>query len=124
MYGRETSYMSLREEYCLRVYVNFVLTGIFGRNKLHNGYIYNLYSSPDIIIYGSAFLLLGIGRSFLSFLILYTVGLLRPAISPSRDRCLHAEQHKHRINAHRHPCLEWDSEPKSQFSSERRQFMP
>jgi hypothetical protein len=31
---------------------------------------------------------------------------------------------KHRINAHRHPCLEWDSNPRSQCSSERRQFMP
>jgi hypothetical protein len=36
----------------------------------------------------------------------------------------HTEQHKHRINAHRHPCLEWDSNPRSQLSSERRQFMP
>jgi hypothetical protein len=25
---------------------------------------------------------------------------------------------------HRHPCLEWDSNPQSQRSSERRQFMP
>jgi hypothetical protein len=30
----------------------------------------------------------------------------------------------HRINAHRHPCLEWDSNPRSQLSSERRRFIP
>jgi hypothetical protein len=30
------------------------------------------------------------------------VGLLGRGISPSQGRCLHAEQHKQRINAHRH----------------------
>jgi hypothetical protein len=29
-----------------------------------------------------------------------------------------------RINAHRHPCVEWDSNPRSQRSSWRREFMP
>jgi hypothetical protein len=33
-------------------------------------------------------------------------------------------QHKRRINADRHPCLEWDWNPRSQCSSERRHFMP
>jgi hypothetical protein len=28
-------------------------------------------------------------------------------ISPSQGRYLHTEQHKHRIRAHRYPCLEW-----------------
>jgi hypothetical protein len=37
------------------------------------------------------------------------VGLLGRGISPSQGRYLHTEQHKRRINAHRHPCLEWDS---------------
>jgi hypothetical protein len=55
--------------------------------------------------------------SFFSFLICtQSVGLLRRGISPSRGRYLHTEQHKHRINAHRHPCLEWDSNPRSQCS--------
>jgi hypothetical protein len=63
--------------------------------------------------------------SFFSFLI-YTqsVGLLGWAIIRSQGRCLHTQQHKHRINAHRHPCLELDSSPQSQRSSGRRQFMP
>jgi hypothetical protein len=39
-------------------------------------------------------------------------------------RYLHTEQHKHRINADKHPCLEWDSIPRSQWSSGLRQFMP
>jgi hypothetical protein len=62
---------------------------------------------------------------FFSFLI-YTqpTGLLRKGISPSQGRLLDTEQQKHRINAHRHPCLEWDSNPRYQLSSKRRQFMP
>jgi hypothetical protein len=40
-----------------------------------------------------------------------SVGLLRRGISLSQGRYLHTEQHKHRINAHRYPCLEWDSIP-------------
>jgi hypothetical protein len=30
---------------------------------------------------------------------------------PLQGRCLHTEQHKHRINTHGHPCLEWDTNP-------------
>jgi hypothetical protein len=37
------------------------------------------------------------------------VGLLGWGISLSQSRYLHTKQHKHRINAHRHPCLAWDS---------------
>jgi hypothetical protein len=61
---------------------------------------------------------------FFSFLI-YTqaVDLLGLGISPSQDRYLHTEKHKHRINTHRHPCLMWDSNPRSQCQSGRRPFM-
>jgi hypothetical protein len=52
------------------------------------------------------------------------VGLFGRGISPSQGRYLHTEQHKDRINAHRRACLEWDSNPRSQFSSGRRRFMP
>jgi hypothetical protein len=34
------------------------------------------------------------------------------------------DQHKQRINAHRHSCLEWDSKSRSQCSSGSRRFMP
>jgi hypothetical protein len=49
--------------------------------------------------------------SFVSFLIQYTDGRTPwTGISPSQSRYLHTE-HKHRINAYRQPCLEWDSNP-------------
>jgi hypothetical protein len=41
-------------------------------------------------------------------------------ISLSQGRYLY----KHKINADTHPCIEWDSNPRSQCSSERRQFIP
>jgi hypothetical protein len=60
-----------------------------------------------------------------SFLILrQSVRLLGREISPLQGRYLYTGQHKHRIDADRHSCLEWDSNPRSQCSSERRQFMP
>jgi hypothetical protein len=46
-----------------------------------------------------------------------SVGLLGWGISPSQGRYLTQAQ-----NEHRHPCLEWDSNPGSQCSSGRRQF--
>jgi hypothetical protein len=53
------------------------------------------------------------------------VGLLGRAISPSQGPYLHTEQHKQnkRIQ-YRHPCLEWDSNLRSQRSSEWRHFVP
>jgi hypothetical protein len=60
-----------------------------------------------------------------SFLILrQSVGLLGREISPTQGRYLHTGQHKHRINADRHPCLQWDSNPQSQCYSGRIQCMP
>jgi hypothetical protein len=38
---------------------------------------------------------------------------LHPKHSLSRGSYMHTEQHKHRIKVHRHPCLEWDSNPRS-----------
>jgi hypothetical protein len=69
--------------------------------------------------------LLGPGL-FFSFVIFFTqtVGLPGQVISPSQGRYLHTGQHKHRINAHRHPCLDWNSNPWFQLPRGRRQFMP
>jgi hypothetical protein len=39
--------------------------------------------------------------------------------SAHRKTATYTEQYKHRINAHKHPCLEKDSNPRSQSSSER-----
>jgi hypothetical protein len=60
-----------------------------------------------------------------SLLILYSAGRTPwTGICPSQGRYLHTEQHKHRINAHRHACFKWDSNPRSQCSSTWRRFMP
>jgi len=44
----------------------------------------------------------------------HLVGLLGQGISPTQGLYLYTEQHK---NADTHPCLEWDSNPRSQCSS-------
>jgi hypothetical protein len=49
---------------------------------------------------------LDLGRFFSFLTHIESVGLLGRGISPSQGRYLHAEQHKHRINTHRHPFLE------------------
>jgi hypothetical protein len=62
---------------------------------------------------------------FFSFLMCtQSLGLIGRGISPSQGRYLHTEQHKYRINSNIHPCLEWDSNPRSHCSSGRRRFMP
>jgi hypothetical protein len=65
-----------------------------------------------IITYRSAILFVG-SWPLLLFRNVFTqtVGLLERVIGPSQGRYLYTEQHKHRINAHRHPYLEWDSNP-------------
>jgi hypothetical protein len=62
--------------------------------------------------------------AFLVSLFIHSRRRLGWGISPSQGRYLHTEQQKHRINAGRHPCLEWDSNPRSQGPSGRRRFMP
>jgi hypothetical protein len=56
LYGRETWYLTLREEHRLRVFENRVLSRIFGPKtdevtgewrKLHSEELHILYSSPD-----------------------------------------------------------------------------
>jgi hypothetical protein len=77
-----------------------------------------------IYIYGSTVLLLDFGRYF-NFLILCITGRTPcTGMSPSQGRYLHTEQHKHRIDAKRHPCFEWSSNQRPQHLRKRRQFMP
>jgi hypothetical protein len=63
-----------------------------------------------VSIYGST-ALADLGRFFSLLIYTQSVGLLGRGISPSQGRYLHTEQHKHIIHAHRHPCLERDSNP-------------
>jgi hypothetical protein len=78
-----------------------------------------LRSCPSIRSVNGSTALVELNRLF-SFVILYTVGRTPWAGDQPDARPLPA----HRINAHRHTCLEWDSNSRSQHSSERRQFMP
>jgi hypothetical protein len=56
----------------------------------------------------------------------HSVGLLGRVISSSQGLHLHTNTEKRaRTHTHtKHPCPEWDSNPRSRFPSERRQYMP
>jgi hypothetical protein len=53
-----------------------------------------------------------------------SVGLFGRGISPSQGQYLHKGQQRNRINAHIHPSLKWDSNPRFQCSNGPRHFMP
>jgi hypothetical protein len=57
-----------------------------------------------------------------------SVGLLGRVISSSQGLYLYANTekctHTHTHTNTKHPCLEWDSNPRSRLPTERRQFMP
>jgi hypothetical protein len=63
-----------------------------------------LYIGMYIILYSCIYLWLyspcGIWPLFSFLIYTQSVGLLGQGISPSQGRCLHTEQHKHRITAH------------------------
>jgi hypothetical protein len=64
--------------------------------------------------------------AFISFLILYTVGRTPWTVNQPVSRPLptyRTTQTQNKRTQYRHLCLEWDSNPRSQRSSERRQFM-
>jgi hypothetical protein len=44
--------------------------------------------------------------------------------SARRKADTYTGQHKHRTKADRHPCLQWDSNPRSQYLSGRRHLIP
>jgi hypothetical protein len=89
-------------------------------------YCFSLLSSPfsplclsNIIWLYSPLLDHGVFFGFL-ILLVYTAGRTSwTRDQPSRGRYLHTEQHKHRINAYRYSCLEWNSKPRFQRSRER-----
>jgi hypothetical protein len=61
---------------------------------------------------------------FFSLLIPYTVGRTPWTGDQPMPRPLPTQRTTHTVNAHRHPRLEGDSNPRSQRSSKWRQFMP
>jgi hypothetical protein len=83
-------------------------------SELHSGLV-GLFLLPPLSHRASV-------KGFVSlqfFNLRHLVGLLARVISTSQGRYLTQTQNKHR-----HPWLEWDSNPRSQRSSERRQFIP
>jgi hypothetical protein len=131
----ESSFVTSSGGNILRVFENNVECRVFklkrhkltgGWRKLYNAEQHKLCSFVYLSIYLSMALQpLWILACFFSFLIhTCSVGLLEWGISPSQCCYLYTEQHKHRIKAQRHPCLEWDSNPRSQCSSGRRRFIP
>jgi hypothetical protein len=90
--------------------------GILHSHRRENLDSYTVYIIFLLWLYSP---LLGLGR-FFSFLLPYTVGR-----TPWKgDQPIARPLPTHRTKSHRHPYLEWDSNPRSQRSSERRQFMP
>jgi hypothetical protein len=81
-------------------------------------YCYEIKRSDNLSVCRST-ALVDLG-GFFSFLILYIISRTPQTGDQPVARLLPA----HRINAHRHPCLECDLKPRSQRSSEQRQFMP
>jgi hypothetical protein len=69
-------------------------------------------------IYGST-VLVDFGLIFSFLIYTQSVGLLGRAISLSQGRYLYTQKHEDRINAHRYPHLEWESNPRSLLLSER-----
>jgi hypothetical protein len=75
-----------------------------------------------LCIYGFTALLLDLGR-FCSLMIFHTIGRTPWTGDQLIARPLLTRRTTHRINAHKYPCLEWDSNPRVQCSSGRKQFM-
>jgi hypothetical protein len=86
------------------------------RSKLA-GHIYRRYLLPILFLYGS--IALWTLPAF-DFFILYIDGKTPCIGDQPAARSLPTHDG---INAYRHPCLEWDSNPLSQCSSGRRRFM-
>jgi hypothetical protein len=112
--------LTLREENRLKV-----LKRIFGPKrgevrggwrKLHNEKLRNFYSSPNIFFSCGSTVLWDPGRlAYGRFLELFRhmVGLLGRVISPSQGLYLHRTT-QHRKTRDKHPCLERNSNPRSQ----------
>jgi hypothetical protein len=112
-------YLSIRLSVCLSVYLSISLS-VSLCLSIYLPVCLSISLSIYLSLYLSIYIpFLNLGR-FLSFLIFCTVGRTPWA----RDQPVARLLSTHRINAHWHPCLEWDSKPRSQCSSRRRQFMP
>jgi hypothetical protein len=80
------------------------------------------FTAERLSVYGSTALCWTLAASSVSWTFTQSVGLLGRGISLSQGRYLHTELHKYRRNEHKHQCLKWDSNPRSQCLSGRRQL--
>jgi hypothetical protein len=112
--------MKDNEGYVASVYLKYAVL-MCGTMKPRRWHVLFFSSVPLVYSYTGDEVLL----SF--FLIIsQTVGLLGRVIGPSQGRYLNTGQHKHR-KTHtytKHPCPEWNSNPRSRQPSEQRQCMP
>jgi hypothetical protein len=112
----EVNHITLQSEPCTRLRLVKLFCQIY----------LSIYISIYLSIYLSNSLEPFVGpRPLFQFLSLFTqsTGLLGRGISQSQGRYLHTDQHKHRIIVHRHPCLEWDLNPRPQCMSRRKQLL-
>jgi hypothetical protein len=107
------------------IVINIIL--MCSRTILGIGSIQGIFAcirwTVNIPIYGST-TFVDLVRFFGFLFYTQSRGLLRWGICLSQGRYLYIEQHKHRINAHRHARREWDSNPWCQSLNRRRWFMP
>jgi hypothetical protein len=122
---RYRTYDTFKQIYIKKGFVFYFILLIiyFNRKWSPSGKVYKLLKNLYLFIRLYS-LLLDLGRFFIFLIPTQSAGLLGGGISPSQGLYLHTEQHKHKINARRYPCVEWDSNPRSPSLSERRQFMP
>jgi hypothetical protein len=89
------------------------MTELYRHNRLKYWCLSFISKSFVYLIYGSTALVdLGCFFSFLNYT--QPVGFLGRGTSLSQGHYARTEQHKHRINVRRHPCFEWDSNPRFQ----------
>jgi hypothetical protein len=115
-----------------RLFIGVIIISIFDRVNVYLparslGLLCHLGETPlnDIFIHSSMALQpFVVPWPLLQFrnLFLYTGGRTPWTSDQLFARSLPIQTQNQRI--HRHPCLEWDSDPRSQCPSERRKFMP
>jgi hypothetical protein len=117
---------------CLRIWLNGCLIApylsVYLSLSVYLPIYLSIYLSVCLSIYLSIYLSICLSMALQPFvgpwplflfldLFMQSVGLLGQGMNPSQCRYLRTGQHKHRINPHRHPCLKWDSNPRSQCLS-------
>jgi hypothetical protein len=99
-------YLSFFLSLCLLIYLsNYMSSYLF---------IYLWFYSP----------LLDVGRFSVSLSFAQSVGPLEEGAARHKAATYTQNNTKHSINAHRHSCFEWDSNPRPPSSNEGRQFIP